>query len=252
MLHIADTKDRSSTPRLTALLVACAAAGTLACVSGADYRAVIAERDLLEREKATLEQESIALGASEQQLTELLQQREVEVADLRGTYDKLVADLEGELQSGQVQIEQLKNGIRLSLDNEILFDSGSADLDEQGQTILTKVATQMADSTHRIQVVGHSDDLPIRKTLQTRYPTNWELAGARAASVVRLLQEHGVSGQRLNATSSAEFEPVASNDSESGRARNRRIEIRLIPEVATTMAQKAPQSPASPDQLASD
>ena len=77
----------------------------------------------------------------------------------------------------------------------------------------------------------------------------------RAASVVRLLQEHGVSGKRLNATSSAEFEPVAANDPEAGRARNRRIEIRLIPEIETRVAQKAgpaQQAPANPSPLASD
>ncbi len=252
MLHIADTTDRSSSPRLAALLVACAAAGSLACVSVAQYDAIVAERDMLAREKATLEQEALALGATELQLSELLQQRQQEVADLRGTYDRLVADLEGELETGKVQIEQLKNGIRLSLDNDVLFESGSAELDQQGQGILVKVATQMADSRHRIQVVGHTDDLPIRKTLQPRYPTNWELAGARAASVVRLLEEHGISGKRLNATSSGEFEPVAANDSETGRARNRRIEIRLSPEVETTVAHRSQPPAASPSQIAAD
>ena len=252
MMRIADTTDRTSTPLLAAFVVACAAAGSLACVSAGQYQAVVAERDMLARERSTLEQEALALGASEQQLSELLAQREQEVADLRGTYDRLVADLEGELQTGKVQIEQLKNGIRLSLDNEILFDSGSAELDERGQTILVKVATQMAKSRHRIQVVGHTDDVPIRKTLQARYPTNWELAGARSASVVRLLQEHDIDGKRLNAISSGEFEPVATNDSEASRARNRRIEIRLMPESETTLAQQAQPPAASPSPLASD
>jgi chemotaxis protein MotB len=72
-------------------------------------------------------------------------------------------------------------------------------------------------------VEGHTDDVPVAR----RYPSNWELAAARASSVVRLMIELGVEPDRLKAVSRAEFAPVASNETDEGRAKNRRIEIQL-------------------------
>ena len=76
---------------------------------------------------------------------------------------------------------------------------------------------------------SHTDNIAVGPRLKQRYPTNWELAGARAASVVRLLSESGVANDRLSAVSFGPFYPVESNDTSAGRARNRRIEIRLLP-----------------------
>jgi chemotaxis protein MotB len=95
--------------------------------------------------------------------------------------------------------------------------------------VLTKVSTELAKTPHRVEVLGHTDDVPISSRLKNTYPTNWELAGARAASVVRLFEENGLPGDRLSAVSRGEFDPRASNEDAEGRARNRRIEIRLIP-----------------------
>jgi chemotaxis protein MotB len=80
-----------------------------------------------------------------------------------------------------------------------------------------------------VEVQGHTDDLPIRGRLAERFPSNWELGGARAARVVRLLGEHGVAPTRMRAVSFADTQPIASNETPEGRARNRRIEIRLLP-----------------------
>ena len=77
--------------------------------------------------------------------------------------------------------------------------------------------------------MGFTDNVPIRGNLAKRYPTNWELAGARAASVVRLLESTGIDSTKLIASSYGDNFPVASNDTEEGRAQNRRIEIRLRP-----------------------
>ena len=262
MSRFADGNNRTSFARLAAML-ACVACGSLACVSSGTYDTVVAERDAVAAEKIALEQQVSALeqratelGTSEQQLAELLAQREQEVAELRGTYDHLVADLQSELDSGKVRIEQLANGIRLELADEILFASGSARLDDHGREILAKVAAQVTGLSHSVQVVGHTDDLPIRSTLQQRYPSNWELGGARAASVVRLLNEEGVEGRRLNAISYGEFDPATANDSEAGRERNRRIEIRLMPpidEIDEDVAQDETAEPRSdPTTMASD
>jgi chemotaxis protein MotB len=94
-------------------------------------------------------------------------------------------------------------------------------------------------------VQGHTDNVPIHSE---RYPTNWELAGARASRVVRLLEENGVDPGRLWAVSHGEYAPVAPNDSNAGRAKNRRIEITLKPvagvAAAAAQEERAPAAEA--------
>jgi chemotaxis protein MotB len=223
--------------------VAVLLSGTLACVTRGTYDTLAQERDALAAQKATLEAQLGSLEDSKQELTAELSERERRVSEMRGTYDALVEDLESELSSGQVEIEQLRNGIRLNVSDEILFPSGSARLDERGRELLEKVATQVVDTPHRVEVEGHTDDVPITGALTSRYPTNWELAAARAARVVRLLEQGGITGARMRAVSRSEFDPVTANDSAEGRRRNRRIEIRLVP---ATPPERQRQTAAAP------
>jgi chemotaxis protein MotB len=152
-----------------------------------------------------------------------------EVEQLRQTYGELVTDLESEVAAGRIEIERLREGLRLNLAQEILFAPGSAELSQRGRKVIGKVAERLATASQRIEVQGHTDDVGISGSLAQRYPSNWELAGARAASVVRLLAEHGVPPDRMSAVSFGQHRAVASNDTPEGRARNRRIEIRLLP-----------------------
>jgi chemotaxis protein MotB len=151
--------------------------------------------------------------------------RTTEIARMRNTYDGLVSDLEDEVAAGQIQISKLRSGLQMNLSEAILFPSGSAALNASGVAVLRKVGRRLAELPHSIDVEGHTDDVPIGRS----YPSNWELAAARASSVVRLLAELGVDPKRLTATSRGEFAPVASNQTPEGRASNRRIEIRLEP-----------------------
>jgi chemotaxis protein MotB len=114
----------------------------------------------------------------------------------------------------------------LNLSQNVLFAPGSAQVGPEGRAVLAKVAERVKTIPHRVVVRGHTDDVPIDSE---RFPSNWELAGARASGVVRILAEDGVDPSRLEAVSRGEFDPVASNDTEEGRAKNRRIEIALIP-----------------------
>ena len=155
--------------------------------------------------------------------------RETELVGMQSTYDELVSDLESEVSSGQIEIERLRHGLRLNVSDDVLFASGSARLDSIGREVLGKVAGQLTELGDFIEVRGHSDDLPIRGALAKRYPTNWDLAAARAARVVRLLEEKGVPGDRLAVVSLGPNDPIAPNDTPENRAMNRRIEIRLIP-----------------------
>ena len=178
-----------------------------------------------ERLSAELSTTSTALAESQEKLAKT----SAEVEALNSTYANLVSDLESELAAGQIQIEQLKEGLRVNVADDVLFASGSARLDKIGRDVLGKVAEQLAGLEHHVEVQGHTDDIPIRGRLTKTFPTNWELAAARAASVARLLQERGVSGDRLVVSSFAEFKPLVPNDSAEARAMNRRSEIRLLP-----------------------
>jgi len=172
--------------------------------------------------------------------------RETELAAMQSTYDELVGDLEAEVSAGQIEIERLREGLRLNVSDEVLFASGSAELDDTGRKVLVKVAGQLASLEDFIEVRGHTDDRRIRGALAKRYPTNWELAAARSARVVRLLEERGVPGDRLAVVSLGPNDPIAPNDSSQGRARNRRIEIRLIPSRGpAARSEAAASSPAS-------
>ncbi len=218
---------------------------------GAERVRIIDEMESLRIAREKLDRDVTRLQRLEAELSSRLEARESEleatseeVASLRGTYQALVDDLESEVASGQIRIEQLEEGIRVNVAQEVLFASGSARLDGVGREVLLKVAARLAGLTYPIEIEGHSDDRPPSARLAQRYPTNWELAGARAGSVARLFLEAGIEGRRVTASSFAEYQPVASNDTPEGRALNRRIEIRLRP--AHQASGKAGVAPASP------
>jgi chemotaxis protein MotB len=187
------------------------------------------ERTALAEEKAQLEARLAEVQAREQALGSKLQESEEESRKLKGTYDGLLDSLKKELKAGQIQVRQLRDGLSVNVAQEILFDSGSAALDDSGKEILQRVAAQLKKSSYQVVVTGHTDNKPIGAALVKRYPTNWELAAARAASVVRLFADSGLTAKRLLAASVADNQPVAANKTPEGRAKNRRIEIRLRP-----------------------
>jgi chemotaxis protein MotB len=196
----------------------------------AERIALIDENEDLRISKEHKAREVESLTRVKSKLTQSLESREAllaarnaEIEQMRSSYDGLVSDLENEVAAGQIHIERLRSGLKLNLSEEILFPSGSATLNSEGQAVLRKVSHRLLELPHTIAVEGHTDNVPVAR----RYASNWELAAARASSVVRLMIELGVEPTRLKAVSRAEFAPVASNDTPEGRARNRRIEIQL-------------------------
>jgi chemotaxis protein MotB len=137
------------------------------------------------------------------------------------------AALRSEIAADQVQIEQLKDGIKVSMSSDLLYREGSVELSPSGRAALEKVAPQLASQTLQVDVTGNTDTTPIGPGLADRYPTNWELAGARADVVVRHLQSQGVNPGQMRAISAGQYHPVASNDTAQGRAQNRRTDIVL-------------------------
>jgi chemotaxis protein MotB len=248
--RIRGTAHVSALALLSAGAIAIVCGASTACVSSGQFDQVQQERDALaarndalksEVESATHASETLAqeksaleakLAAQQSQGEELgskLRESEEEARNLKATYDGLVKSLNKEVKAGQIEVTQLRDGLRVNVSQDILFDSGSAALDKSGTEVLGRVATQLKKTSHQIVVIGHSDNKPIRPTLAKQYPSNWELAGARAASVVRLFAHSGLTSKRMVAMSVADSQPVASNKTEEGRAKNRRIEIRLRP-----------------------
>jgi len=167
-----------------------------------------------------------------------LEQTKQATVNMQSTYDGLVNQLKGEVSSGNVTIQQFRDGIRVNLAQDILFKSGSANLDKSGKEVLAKVAEELKSSTYEIAVIGHTDNQKIGPALAQRYPTNWELGSARASQITRLFMDAGIAESRMLAVSAADGRPRADNATEEGRAQNRRIEIRLrpieAPETAST------------------
>jgi chemotaxis protein MotB len=198
--------------------------------------ALIDEIEDLRKVREGLQEKVEGLDRERSELETDLRERESEVSryseelqQLRQTYGELVSDLQSDVAAGRIEIERLREGLRLNLAQEVLFAPGSAQLTARGRGMIGKLAERLARNPQLIEVRGHTDDRGISGALAGRYPSNWELAGARAASVVRLLAERGVAPQRMRAVSFGEFRPVVPNDTPEGRARNRRIEIRLLP-----------------------
>jgi chemotaxis protein MotB len=134
------------------------------------------------------------------------------------------ADRHGFARSVHTAIEQRGLVIRVLTDS-LLFPSGKATLDPQGQPLLSEIAALLnVDQVHPIAVEGNTDDVPISGGA---FPSNWELSTARASTVVRFLIAREVAGQRLSAVGYADLRPIASNATPQGRALNRRVEIVL-------------------------
>lgn len=163
------------------------------------------------------------LSASKDELAALQVQRaEAEkrvaaIADIQKQFAKMI-------DTGQLKVTARRGSLVLSLPSEVLFPSGSADLSEAGKMAILEVGftlKRLAD--RRFLVVGHTDDQPLKSTT---YKDNWELSTARGLTVTRVLVQAGMSPKNLVAAGAGENDPVSKD-----RAKNRRIEIALLPAI---------------------
>ena len=145
------------------------------------------------------------------------------------TYKQLNTQLSGEVAADQAEIQQLQGVIRVTLANGILFPEGGWQLNAQGKATLDRLAPVLAQLTgQRIEIKGYTDNLPIGPELKDRFPNNVALSNARAQSVANELVTHGVPGSMLAVTGYGDADPVASNETPAGRAKNRRVVMDII------------------------
>ena len=168
-------------------------------------------------------------GRLRQEIVDLQRAKEA-VQKASKTYEQLLDKMQSEIAQGQVTISELKGKLTVNMVDAVLFDSGRAEVKENGLAVLQKVVDilqTVKDKTIRIE--GHTDNVQIRGSLINKFATNWELSAARAINVTRFLQEQGLDPTILMAAAYGEYKPVAPNDSAEGKAKNRRIEIILVP-----------------------
>ena len=146
-----------------------------------------------------------------------------EFESLYESFQELLGDEE---LAGATDIFMDERGLVVSFKEKLFFDIGSAEIKPEARDLLRRVGEILRRGKNQIRVEGHTCDLPIRTD---RFPSNWELSVSRATNVTRfLIEQAGVTPERLAATGYAEFRPIAPNDSEENRVKNRRVDIVLL------------------------
>ena len=129
------------------------------------------------------------------------------------------------IKNGLVNVNHNKLWVEVELNNSLLFDIGSADLEEESNLVIRKLARLLVPLPNQIDVEGHTDNVPIKNEI---YPTNWELSASRSASLVRALSRSGVKPGRLTAIGYGEFRPKGTNKTFQGRQENRRVAVVIL------------------------
>jgi len=145
---------------------------------------------------------------------------------------EVLKDLENK---DKLNIFQDRRGIVIRITDTALFDSGSAEIRKEAVDAIDNLAGIIAPMKENLHIEGHTDNIPI-KSMQ--FPSNWELSSARATSIVRHFVSHGVDPARLTAIGYGEYRPIAGNDTNEGRAKNRRVDIVILNEERKTEQQE--------------
>lgn len=143
----------------------------------------------------------------------------------------------------EVDVQVLKGVVYISLADNMLYKSGSYEVNDRAAQTLSKIAKIIKDyKDYDVLVEGNTDNVPITRT---NIRNNWDLSALRASSVVQFLQtKYGVDAKRMTAAGRGEYNPIATNDTELGRQRNRRTQIIITPKLDQFMEllDKAPEN----------
>jgi chemotaxis protein MotB len=149
-----------------------------------------------------------------------------EVQSLQNTEAAIQKALDPEIQKSEVTMTMRRDGLVVSLKELGFFDSGSATIRPDSLNAISRLAEVLKQRLEDIRVEGHTDNIPIHNS---HFASNWELSTARATEIIRLLMtQFSFPAERLSAAGYAQFHPVTSNDTPSGRAQNRRLDIVIL------------------------
>lgn len=151
--------------------------------------------------------------------------------ELNRTQRLLEDRLAQEIQDKQVKLQMMERGLVITVVGDVLFDSGKAKIRPEAYPILDKIGAVLKENVPHLKVgiEGHTDNQPIQ---YSGWKSNWELSSARALSVLHyIVDEKGISPDRVSAVGYGEYHPVAPNDTKEGRQLNRRVEIVILPQL---------------------
>ncbi|GAB2551350.1 flagellar motor protein MotB [Gracilibacillus alcaliphilus] len=155
-------------------------------------------------------------------------QGERELEELREIQEEINAYIEAEGLINEFGTELTGEGLLITMRNDILFDSGSAEVRSDGRAVAADVANLLyTEPPHQIVISGHADDVPI---VNASYSSNWELSVARAVNFMTILLENqDLDPTLFSAKGHGEFDPIVPNDTAEHRAQNRRVEVLVLP-----------------------
>lgn len=196
------------------------------------------EVELKQAEEAALQKQALAddamkqLAEKEQKLAELqaiLDQKDAAVRELRQKVKNALNVYEGK----GLTVEQRNGKVYVSMDEKLLFASGSFTVGAEGQKALGELADVLAtDSDINVMIEGHTDNVPYNAATTAQIRDNWDLSVMRATAIVKILTKNsGIDPKRITAAGRAEYVPVAMGDTKEARAKNRRTEIILTPKL---------------------
>ncbi len=204
----------------------------------------LAEREkelmMMEQQRVDLESKLAELLKDRSKLKASVDEMEKALADLNkrklqaekrlAAYREMLDRFKPLIDAGKLKVKIVDGRMVLELPTDILFASGSARLSDDGREALTEVGKVLAElPDRRFQIEGHTDNVPIRSK---RYKNNWELAAGRAQVVLDTLLDAGVAPTQVSAASYGEHKPAAPNDTDANKAKNRRIEIAVVPDLS--------------------
>ncbi len=152
----------------------------------------------------------------------LSEQSLLTINDISQQLSSALADL---ITNEDVSIKQTDDWLEVEINSNFLFASGDARLARAAVPVIGQIADVLSPVTNPLQVEGFTDNQPINTA---RFPSNWELSAARAASVVNLLDRFGIEPGRMSAIGYGEFKPIADNETEFGRQKNRRVVLVIL------------------------
>jgi chemotaxis protein MotB len=149
-----------------------------------------------------------------------------DLAQLKAIQNQLNAYLKQKGLDAKISVDLEERGLVISLQDTVLFDSGSAELTPGAKGIINSIGQMLKPVPNYLRIEGHTDNVPIHNS---DYPSNWELSAARATNVVQqLISESGLPPSRLSATGYGEYRPRVSNDTTKNRQMNRRVDILIL------------------------
>lgn len=222
------------------------------CVSSSKHKAVVSELETqVANEKASNEESRRVIADLEQKLLanakdrgqlqssleemrkalEEMRQRQAEERKRLKEFQDLTRRFKKLTDAGTLSVKIIDGKMVVSLGSDVLFPAGSAKLSKEGQQAIAEVTAQLKSIPEkRYQVEGHTDNVPISTAT---FPSNWELASARAVNVVKTMIENGMPAERVSAASFGDTYPVMPNDTPEMKAANRRVAIVIVPDLSS-------------------